>query len=290
MTKDYKNDKRSKANQTKRQAQKNAQDIQSLWRKNTNKPSATVNERSSTTSPAVAASTSGGAEVREVSAVQNRLQANEFASSNNEASARNRPSPNSDAPPSTVGGSSEPPDPPDPPGDDPEADNNEEGRGVYEDGGDGSGGDDVESNPCKNRQYWPPHMYKFFEEVRDAVDNSAKFKGRGSTARFEGTMPLEYQGIASPFVNPEVFFKDTNTLLPVERFVLPHVLVWLPELLYGGRLYPGARPKCKFHNCTACVNIRGWVPDPRHCYTDDRWIALMGKVYECNVTGETFRG
>ena len=80
MTKKYVNDKRSKANKTKGQAQKNAQDIQSLWRKNTNKPSATVNERSSTTSPVVAAaSTSGGAE-REVSAVQNRLQANEFAS------------------------------------------------------------------------------------------------------------------------------------------------------------------------------------------------------------------
>ena len=80
MTKEYKNDKRSKANKTKGQAQKNSQDIQSLWRKSTNTPSATVNERSSTTSPAVAASTSGGAEVREVSAVQNRLQLNEFAS------------------------------------------------------------------------------------------------------------------------------------------------------------------------------------------------------------------
>ena len=81
MTKKYENDKRSKANKTKRQAQKNAQDIQSLWRKTTTKPSTTVNERSSTTtSPAVAASTPGGAEVREVSAVQNRLQLNEFAS------------------------------------------------------------------------------------------------------------------------------------------------------------------------------------------------------------------
>ena len=208
MTKNYKNDKRSKANQTKRQAQKNAQDIQSLWRKNTNKPSATVNERSSTTSPAVAASTSGGAEVREVSAVQNRLQANEFASSNNEASARSRPSPNSDAHPSTLGGSSEPPDPPDPPSDDPEDDNNEEGRGVYEDGGDGSGGDEIESNPYKNCQYWTPHMYKFFKEVRDIVDNSAKFKGRGSTARFDGTMPLEYQGIASRLIRAERIWED----------------------------------------------------------------------------------
>ena len=129
MTEKYENDKRSKANQTKRQAQKNAQDIQSLWRKTTTKPSTTVNKRSSTTtSPAVAASTSGGAEVREVSAVQNRLQANEFASSNNEASARSRPSPNSDAHTPTLVGSSEPPDPPDPLSDDPEDDNNEEGR------------------------------------------------------------------------------------------------------------------------------------------------------------------
>ena len=58
MTKDYINDQRSKANKTKRQAQKNAQDIKSLWRKSTNRSSATVNERSSRTSPAVAASQS----------------------------------------------------------------------------------------------------------------------------------------------------------------------------------------------------------------------------------------
>ena len=51
-------------------------------------------------------------------------------------------------------------------------------------------------------------------------------------------MPLEYQGIASPFVNPEVFFKERETLFTVEQFVLPHVLVWLLELLFGGLLYP----------------------------------------------------
>ena len=150
MTKDYKNDRRSKSKKTKRQAQTNAQDIKSLWRKSVNKPSATVNERSSRTSPAVAASSLGGAGVREVSApVQNRIPANEFASgSNNKASTRNRPSTKICAPPSTVGGNSEPPDPPDPPGDDPDGDNNEEGRGVYEDvgGGDGSRGDEADSN------------------------------------------------------------------------------------------------------------------------------------------------
>ena len=101
MAKDYKNDKRSKSNKTKWQAQQNAQDIQSMWRKRASKPSATGNERSSRTSTAVAASTLGGAGVREVSApVQNTTQADEFASvSNNEATARNRPSPNSCAPP-----------------------------------------------------------------------------------------------------------------------------------------------------------------------------------------------
>ena len=134
-------------------------------------------------------------------------------------------------------------------------------------------------------------MYDFFDAVKATVDASAEFKGRGSTARFEGTMPTEYCQIASPFVNPEMFFKHTNNqLLTVENFCLPHILVWLPELSFGARLYPGARPKCKFHNCSSCVNIRGWVPDPRHCYGEDRWIALMGKVYECTVTGQTFRG
>ena len=52
MAKDYKNDKRSKANKTKGQAQKNAQNIQSMWRKSTNKPSITVNERQSARAPA----------------------------------------------------------------------------------------------------------------------------------------------------------------------------------------------------------------------------------------------
>ena len=72
-------------------------------------------------------------------------------------------------------------------------DNDKAGRGLYEDGGDRDerGGDETESNPYKIRKFRPPHMYKFFEEVREAVDSTAKFKGRRSTARFERTMPSE---------------------------------------------------------------------------------------------------
>ena len=109
-----------------------------------------------------------------------------------------------------IEGNSELPGPPDPPDDDLDDDNNEAVSGLYEDGGDGddNGGDETESNPHKIRKYWPPQMYEFFDEVREAVDSSTKFKGRGSTARFEEMMPSEYQGIASPFVSPELFFRQ----------------------------------------------------------------------------------
>ena len=87
-------------------------------------------------------------------------------------------------------------------------------------------------------------MYDFFDTVKATADASADFKGGGSTARFEGTMPTQYCQIALPFVNPEIFFKKTNNqLLTVKNFCLPHILVCLPELSFGARLYPGARSK-----------------------------------------------
>ena len=55
-------------------------------------------------------------------------------------------------------------------------------------------------------------------------------------------------------------------------------------------MYPGARPKCKFHRVTSCVTLEGWVAHPRHCYDSNRWVALLGKVYKCTVANKTFRG
>ena len=80
MTKSYRNDKRSKANKTKSQAEKNAQDVQSMWRRRKTKTSAT---NDATISSAAAASTSGSEEVEDVPAAQNKSQ-------------NSGPSPNSD--------------------------------------------------------------------------------------------------------------------------------------------------------------------------------------------------
>ena len=71
MTKNYRNDKRSKANKTKSQAEMNSQNIQSLWRRSKSKASGTDN---ATISSAAAASTSGSEEVEDVPAAQNKSQ------------------------------------------------------------------------------------------------------------------------------------------------------------------------------------------------------------------------
>ena len=141
------------------------------------------------------------------------------------------------------------------------------------------------------RQYWPPHCYQYFKHIQEEVDTSLQFEGRAQNARFGGCLPPKYCGIASPSDSPEVFFDYLKVMLNVNYFCLPDIVLWLPEGLpgVGTRLYPGCRPKCKWHNTSDCVNIRGWVPDPRHCYGDNRWVALMGKMYECSETKETFR-
>ena len=55
MTKDYKNDKRSKSNVTKRQAQKNSQNIKDLWVKKKAPPPPTNSASTSTPNEAVQA-------------------------------------------------------------------------------------------------------------------------------------------------------------------------------------------------------------------------------------------
>ena len=156
---------------------------------------------------------------------------------------------------------------------------------------DGNDGDDDELEQyTKNKQtksHWPEHVCEFFSQVKSEIDQSAKFKGRARSARFEGTMPEKYRGHFSPSTDPKSFFP--NQLLTLEHFCLPGGVVWLPELLHKD-WYPGARPKCKFHNVTTCVTIEGWVKSPRHCYCSNRWIALLGKVYKCSSRKEKFRG
>jgi hypothetical protein len=156
---------------------------------------------------------------------------------------------------------------------------------------DGNDGDDDELEQyTKNKQtksHWPEHVCEFFSQVKSEIDQSAKFNGRARSARFEGTMPEKYRGHFSPSTDPKSFFP--NQLLTLEHFCLPGGVVWLPELLHKD-WYPGARPKCKFHNVTTCVTIEGWVKSPRHCYCSNRWIALLGKVYKCSSRKEKFRG
>ena len=204
MTKDYKNDKMSKSNVTKRQAQKNSQNIKDLWVKKKAPPPPTNSASTSTPNEAVQALQNEPNSNNEIPRIQvdppgerEDEQMSECAGGRTNESTREltsrraggRGDPTrvrtgsgmdgslSRQESNGVGGNS-----------------NEGGRGDYnygDGGGDGGGGDE-EGNSSKQRRYWPEHMYDFFDAVKATVDANAEFKGRGSTARFEGTMPTEY--------------------------------------------------------------------------------------------------
>ena len=68
----------------------------------------------------------------------------------------------------------------------------------------------------------------------------------------------------------------------MEDFCLPDLFVWFPEAQYPA-MYPDARPVCKWHGTTECVQMDGWMRNPRHVYESHRVIALIGKRYNCTM-------
>lgn len=100
-------------------------------------------------------------------------------------------------------------------------------------------------------------------------------------------MPWKYRQLVKPSDDPEAYFP--GELLQMKQFSYPHIRVWLPELLHE-RYYPSARPPCKWHGCSDCVRLKGWVKNPRHCYADDRIHALIGKKAQAKKKPYHFRG
>lgn len=143
-----------------------------------------------------------------------------------------------------------------------------------------SDGEESDGPAPDDSEYWPQPVMAYFDLLKQEVDRSVKLKGRGRTARFEGKFPREYSQLIKPSEDPEAYFDHQR--LDRNHFAMPHIQFWLPEALHP-RYFPTARPPCKWHGTHECVSIEGWVKSPRHCYGEDRVIALIGKKYKCKI-------
>ncbi len=160
-------------------------------------------------------------------------------------------------------------------------------RGEVDGGGDAAAADyeDEDDEDDDNRsETWSANTMEWFDQVKNDIDESLKFTGRGDKAEFKGELPLLYRTRVSPSVDPEAF--HDSKLLGREDFCLPDLYLWLPEALHQ-RLYPTARPRCPWHRDHNCVVLKGWVKSPRHCYDRERTVALLGKKYRCKIRQET---
>jgi len=162
-------------------------------------------------------------------------------------------------------------------------------------GGDDGGGDDgsggtngVENDGGEEPQgglgsdVWSDFNRQFLNQVKEKIDQSMQLVGRGNNAFYRGSFPQKYRNIVSPSSDPLGFWPQEAHPLSMEHFSVPDFLVWIPEMLFP-KYYQNNRPKCKWHNTTDCINLKGYVTTPRHCYGAKRTLALIGKWYLCKI-------
>ena len=126
---------------------------------------------------------------------------------------------------------------------------------------------------------WPDHDMKFFGKIKKEISKAVKMTRFKDGVKFEGEMPLKYCGVISPSDDPVRWF-GTKTAVTMEKFCYPDVLVWYPEAQWP-TLQPGARLPCRWHGTIECVGNEGWMKRPRHGYSQDRTVAVLGRCYKC---------
>jgi len=126
----------------------------------------------------------------------------------------------------------------------------------------------VDDNTATTNDYWPPHVMDLFKSITSTIDKDVDFSGRGATGQYRGKFPKDYKGLIKISDDP-ISFYDTDDLLKMEQFAMPHFLVWLPEAIHKG-MYQNGRPSCPWHKATSCVCLNGWCQSPRRGHTRTR--------------------
>jgi hypothetical protein len=130
-------------------------------------------------------------------------------------------------------------------------------------------------------RYWSTRAKVFFNEVKNDIDKSVSFVGRGRTRRLNGTFPRKYAGLVSPSADILSYYSK-KPVLDMEDFCLPDFFVWWPEY---PSMYPDGVPNCKWCKKPSCVMHDGWMRFPRRGHSRTRNVECCNSWKEILLRG-----
>ena len=162
-------------------------------------------------------------------------------------------------------------------------DNND--NGGDSNGGDGGGGGDGGSDESDvdddgKKERWQPFAKQWFKRVKNEIATAVDMRGRESNRRRMGKWPDKYKGRVSPSEDTLSFFDGEK--LTMDHFALPDLHVWWMEAQYPW-FFPQGRPRCKWHKSYNCCVSKGWMEYPRRAWSQERTVAVLGRIYECST-------